>query len=608
MDLPASVNKEPLAVDIGTDAIKIVSLKRTIQKTFIDKYLVVPIPHIDKSHSYHQSIAELLHDTVMKNHLRGRKAFVTFSGDKVFYQHDTFPDMKKEDLIEAIRWKYKEQMDFPVETAVIDYMVIREVYEEDLKNLELFIILISRESIECHIEIAQAAGLSPVFLSFPPFSCFEFYEHFMSQSNTSEVIVWVEMGAKHSIVSVINSRKLDFARMISFGTHNLIEVVDKTPESIFVTFAPKTEPSSPPHIDTGPETAPAPAPAPASAVMPHIGGPLPAAAAAAAPAPAPAIGTENKETPLPAKEEKPKTSIERLCSINFAEPINTPLRNELDQLIQEIVRSLSYYKEKYGLESVEKVIISGGMAELHGIETHMANELKLKVEKINLTEYLQSGLTQREELEKYSSRLVSVVGLLMNNVRFSLNFLPEELKEKQELIQLRAPSLLTIIASGLFLFSVWGLINGQFVEARQKLTSRKQLLQQLQPLAVQLAQAQNKKNKEAQKLDFVQDVLNQDMKTVRFLAEISQAIPKSIFLDRINTTELTKEGRTGSQPAFNIRGSISASATAATDLADFILELKKSTIVDKVTLIFLSKKTGKVVSEQDFEILCLLVR
>ncbi|MFC1595810.1 pilus assembly protein PilM [Candidatus Margulisiibacteriota bacterium] len=553
----------PIGIDIGSENIKILRYKKTEQQSFVENFFILPIPAEDKSRSRQQVISSLIKETLAKNRINSKKAYVSFSSDNVFYQHDHFPSMNKEDLTEAIRWKYKDQVNFPVETAAIEFNIIRELYEDNVKHLELFIVIVSRDNINLYVNIIEEAGLTPVLITLPTYTCFEFYKQLMQPFETSDVTVWLEMGAKYSILSIFKNKTLDFSRTINFGGNNLALALNKAPENIFVHFKPSNPPAN--HADALYNKVPEP-----PADVPDI-----------------SVGLN-------------------LRNIDLADDKTMVLRNEMDSLVQEVIRSLSYYKEKFGLETVEKVIISGGVANLGGIEDFLSRELKLKIEKIKLTNYIQSTFTQKIALEANSAGLVSLIGLMNMHPLTAVNLLPLEIREKQEVIQMRTPSLLTLSAAALFFLTVWNLVNGQLITANTRLMVARQQLQKLQPLANQLARQQNEQEKADQKIRFVQNILVKDLSTVRLLGEISLAIPKNIVLDEMHSSEI-KTGVAGAGTlAFSIKGTISAEGIAASELADFILELKKSPIVEEITLVFLGKTDSRVVSTQHFELLCLI--
>ncbi|MFA5927725.1 MAG: pilus assembly protein PilM [Candidatus Margulisiibacteriota bacterium] len=548
---------DTIGIDIGSENIKLCVLKRTEKRVLLDNIAILPIPADDKKRPRNQIITELIRNALRHNKIHASQAYFTFSGEGIFYHRDVFPDIKREDLLEAIRWKCKDQVGFSVEAAMVDYVTIREVFEGELKLLELLVVIVSKESIDRHTDMIMAAGLDPIFLSFAPFACAEFYKRNFKAIGQGKV-VWLEMGAKYTEISIISEQKIDFARVISFGSKQFLDIIKKNPEAMFA----------------GPEKKEKTA--------------------------EPAAETEKS------KENQLNLATEYLKKIDFSGTLSPAIRNEFDNFIQEVVRSLSYYKDKYGLDTVERVIISGGMADLKGIEELLARELNLTVARINLADHIQCPLSQKKELELNSGKFIALVGLLLiPSNQTSMNFLPQKIKEKLELIELRTPSLFTIAASLLFLLTVWNLVDGQLDRLNKKLVAEQAKLQSLNPLVQQFTQTQNNQNQKKTKVKFVQGILNKDLRMVRFLGEISLAAPPSIVLSSIHTSGLDANSFEGPNMKLSIKGIISEAGVSSSDLAKFILQLQNSPVVEEVSLLYLNQETNSVGSAQGFELACV---
>ena len=566
----------PIGIDIGSETIKILIPKKAGQKHTIKNAIILPVPEIDKRRSRYKVIVDMLKDVVRDNHLQKQKAFISFSGEGVLYQHDVFPEMKHDDMVEAIRWKFKDQLNFPAEDAVIDFVVSRESYEDNQKQVELFVAIISKDLIERHIDIIQSAGLTPVLINFTPFACFEFYQRYLARlSSGSSTVLWLEAGSSFSTLTVIKDQQLDFARLINFGTQNLTTALERIPVNLFVNIAEKGAEKERATTALGIKTEEA-----ANAEPPVV------------------------DLPLPESIQGLTPNQTRLLSTDFTGSISIGLRNEMDNLIQEVIRSLAYYKEKYGLNTVDRVIISGGLGELRGVDQYLSQELKLPVEKVDLLTYIDCAPNVRALCESASSRLVSLVGLTLMSPRTSLNFITKKVKESLELIQIRIPSITTLAATALFLFAVWNLVNGQLVNSQKKLDQSQKELKSVQALAKQMTDSQNKKNIDGRKISFVQSALKKDITFTRFLGEVSESIPDAVVLDEITTTLYKPPTKGVPLRAYSIKGA--TTGVAASELADFIISLNKSSIVKDISLVYLSKRRSRSSTQQKFELLCFL--
>ena len=501
-----------IGVDIGSEQLKILVIQKTQAAVSVENLFVLPLPPEDKTRPRSTVIADLIKSTLVKNNIRSTRAALLCSGENVSYQHDIFPEMKKEDLIEAIRWKYKDQSEFPMENAMIDYVVLNELFENENKNLELFIVITPHELVDRHLRILQEVGLLAEQVSFSPWAFFQLWKAMKLSDSEDVVDLLLDTGAQLSRLVVVKNGKIQFCRLIPMGTRQMIDAAG------------------------------------------------------------------------------------RLTPIDFSGTIPTTLRNELDKLIQEIIRSLAYCREKYGLNEIRQLWLGGGFADLKGVDVFLANELKTTVMKINVPTLLPTAFSKRAELESMSGLFVPLAGLFCANPTDGMDFLPAAYREKLEIIQLRMPSLITVGAALLFFLMAFQLVNVQFHHAQKELAVKQAQWNTVEPVVQQLTNIQTNQNQTQQRVATVQRILIRNLKATRFLAEISQAIPPAVSLDEIQYTQTT----------FTLKGTINSAGVAASDLAHFIMELKKSPVVETVTLGYLGKKENSVIADERFEMVCKL--
>ena len=55
----------------------------------------------------------------------------------------------------------------------------------------------------------------------------------------------------------------------------------------------------------------------------------------------------------------------------------------LEKLVAEIGRSLDYYRSQFNEEQIDRVLLTGGGANLKNIVSYLGNELRLPVEHFN---------------------------------------------------------------------------------------------------------------------------------------------------------------------------------------------------------------------------------
>jgi len=79
--------------------------------------------------------------------LKTKKVNLTFSCPDLQIRRIILPSIPNDELKEAISWEIKEQLPLPIETTRIDFHILRELMEEEVKQVELLTIACPKERI-----------------------------------------------------------------------------------------------------------------------------------------------------------------------------------------------------------------------------------------------------------------------------------------------------------------------------------------------------------------------------------------------------------------------------------------------------------------------------
>ena len=656
-------NSEMLGIDISSDNIKILICEKKRKDYKIRDIFTLPYPPEDKSRPRHSIISNSIRRTLQLNKIKTKKTFLTFSNKDIFYQHSVFPFMKKEDLIEAIVWMYRDQIDFDIGKATIEYSVIREFYENDLKNLELFITIIAQEEIDKIVEIVQDAGLTPLFLSFAPFACKEYCSRNMPLTN-NEQLLWLELESNFAVLNIIKGNSIAFARVIRYDNDEfaniLIEssLIDKlySISLLSKTLSEQKEVGSnlkseafkkqnDKHITRLFIIL---------ATLSFLSAFVTSVVFKQVPLSSffylltillllfnimVILNTKNniilypKLKSLINGKKKILQKLEKHCiscgyqsmpDISELNRMASEVEAELVKVetsktallrsggaaeifVMEVIRTISYYREKYGLSDMNRVIISGSVADIIGIDDYLAKELSLDIEKIKLLDHYDVISDNQNTIEKNSSSFVKLVGLLMIDTASATNFLPTKIKEKLTLLKLIVPSSVLITSFCILLLLIVQLLDSNYKYKLELFNTSKKQLAALSPVKNKLVDIQNSNYTKSTQVIFMQEKADYNIKAIRLLVDISQSIPKHISIDEINFNPGTKDLSPTSNYTTQIKGTIRAASIATSELAEFISRLRQSPAIDQIDLIFLNKKEiENAEDQQKFELLCII--
>src|SRR4030066_1278435 len=149
---------ETIGLDIGSHSIKLVGLKMTLKGPVITHAGIKEIPYGEDREDL-DFISETVKSLYREIGLQPGKVRLTVSGSGVFIRQITIPSMPKAELKEAVRWEIKGYLPFPVETARVDFHILDEYVEDNVKKLDLITVACPKSLIERTLSIAKGAGL-----------------------------------------------------------------------------------------------------------------------------------------------------------------------------------------------------------------------------------------------------------------------------------------------------------------------------------------------------------------------------------------------------------------------------------------------------------------
>lgn len=131
----------------------------------------------------------------------------------LFLREFIFPVLNPKELQEAIRWKIRDDLNFPIEEALMDARVIERVGEGDAKRLKMFVAAIPQESVRQHIAVLRLAGIMPTVVTFIPFAFGQLLAH--RRVLKDHVVATLAASAEGTLLNIFVDLKCEFTRVIT---------------------------------------------------------------------------------------------------------------------------------------------------------------------------------------------------------------------------------------------------------------------------------------------------------------------------------------------------------------------------------------------------------
>lgn len=124
--------KSYIGIDIGTDSVKIVELKKEENQPTLVSYGIaedsIDIVR-DSSFESTQKIVQIIKQTLVTARISSRTAIAALPTFSVFSSILSLPAMPKKDLAQAVRWEAKKFVPMPLEEMILDWKLLKSLDE-----------------------------------------------------------------------------------------------------------------------------------------------------------------------------------------------------------------------------------------------------------------------------------------------------------------------------------------------------------------------------------------------------------------------------------------------------------------------------------------------
>jgi type IV pilus assembly protein PilM len=321
---------EMIGLDIGSHSIKLVAMKMASKGPFLTCMGMKEISHGTDKEDIH-TLSEILKGLLEEIGLKTKRVNLTISGSGVFIKHIFIPSLPKAELKEAVRWEIKDSLPYPVEAAQIDFHILNEYVEENVKKLDGITVACPKELVNRAISIAERAGLQPTHLDVGPFALWNTLLS-LDHIKEEETVALIDMGAEKTGIYLFKDRTLQFTRDItpagSDFTRAIIEGIGSS-GSLELLYER------------------------AESIKREMGISL---------------------DPYQERGSDPSTSLSKIAFL---------VRPVMEKLAAEIERSIEYFRNLFNVAKIDRVLLTGGSANLKNMVSYLSKELRLPVEHFN---------------------------------------------------------------------------------------------------------------------------------------------------------------------------------------------------------------------------------
>ncbi len=367
-----SLKPEAFGLDISDLSVKIIKLKKKREEIILSSWGEEKIkPGVIESGEIkdEKKLSEIIKEALNKvkgERIKTKYVIASLPEEKSFLQVIQMPKMPEEDLKSAVIYEAENYIPLPIHEVYLDYQIVPPVYDS-LDHLDLLLVAVPRKIVDSYLSALKLAGLFPL--------AFEVESQAIARALikneiTTQPILLIDLGATRTSFVIFSGYSLRLTASILVSSKTFDELIAKNlnvslkeAEGIKIKY-----------------------------------------------------GLEEKiKIKFKNKEVEKKRERGKIFEI---------LVPALVDLVQQIKRYLDYYQSHAGHEhlaqdgrAISKILLSGGGANLKGLDKFLSLELKMPVSLgnplINLSEKKEQIKLSFEELLKYTT----AIGLALRGIK-----------------------------------------------------------------------------------------------------------------------------------------------------------------------------------------------
>jgi len=350
------------AIDFGSRSIKVAKVHKISDGYELENYGVTLSPEgaIANGEIFNPiAVADALAELIKECGIRDNKAIIAITGQKVIVREIIFPLMEDKELLSGVMWEAPKYVPYDLDESIIDVEKVEEFVEKDgNKMMKVLLVATPKSTIQPYMDVLKKARIIPKIVdvvSSANIRAFEnqFYDKKEEEKEDSIIDIILSIGASNTILTLVEKSHLKFTRDILVGGNDITRALAK---SLNISFNEAEKLKRETKIVLGGE----------------------------------------------AEEENKNESEKIIVKI-------------LNQVTKEVRKSLSYYKTQSQKVNYNKMILSGGCANIDNIKDLLSEQFEIPVIIGNPFEDLKidERVFDIKRMNKLKDILATVFGLAM---------------------------------------------------------------------------------------------------------------------------------------------------------------------------------------------------
>lgn len=534
-----------LGIDLRVTSVKVVEIKRGSKGFILNNWGMDEIPFelLDKHPDKEAAQAKIIQRILAVNRIQTREAVVLVGGPDVLVRQMSLPALSRGESREAIKWKMKDEIAYPLEEAVVDFIPLGKPVPGKAE-IDFLAAAAHKETIHRVLEVGKLSGVSIRSIIPVPFAIKEVF----SKEIAAGITCLVYMGRRTTNISFFREGLLQLNREVPIGG----EDITKAMTSVLVSEEGRLELK----YDE------------AEKIKREYGIPVD-------------LATYPKLGDIP---------ISHLQAV---------VRPALEKIEDELLRTIEYYRSIAGDIKIEKVILTGGSSRTPHLLEFLSTGLGINFVTFDPLRDLiiDTRIREKGALTLAAPQVTGALGAALSYFTpRNINLLPEEIRDRWKLFFKKHanPLELSILFVVLLALS-YGLVFAQGYLVRSRIDSTKKAIEELKPKLTRLEELEKAVREEEGRMGIFKSIELNRVQLDAVMEDLSLNLPPAVLLTTLNFIEASRSA--------NLSGIVFARGdTAENILSRFVLDLSRAPSFQKIELKQANRVEGYLMDAFTFEI------
>ncbi len=371
--------KKLLVIDCSATDIKIVyleSMAKGVEILAADSKKISAATLQDQT----RIIDDFIHVFLQENSVVTKNVVINVSTEEsIFIKPVTLPSIPESEILNAAKWQLKEDMPFDIESALIDWQVIKEHVDHDGVKQNIFLFAVAREEvIKNYLDMLAPFKFDILAVTTTVFSYENLFRAFPAERPAAIAAV-LDIEQEYSTLSIYKNHHLALVRKLPLSWDKFTQAL----REVFVLEQEKIQ-----------------------------------------------LSIEEAET-IKNTIGVPEDLSVRVKDHIYAIHIFTLIRPLLESLLRDMKLSFHYFRTNIEEETPALVYLGGYGARLKNLAKYLSRELGVSVQPFPLPEGIKAKMKNEEWFQSNRLALMGTLGAGLIDAN-SVNFLPDEIRLKKE--------------------------------------------------------------------------------------------------------------------------------------------------------------------------------